>query len=78
MVTRLNGALTPFGPLHLEVRVANDGRSASVKMKQLTGRPPSRIRLHLAGLAGKDEVIDLPTDRDVVQSVALDLPSPAR
>jgi hypothetical protein len=76
MVTRLNGALTPFGPLHLEIRVANDGRSARVKMKQLTGRPPSRIRLHLAGLAGKDEVIDLPTDRDVVQSVAFGLPLP--
>ncbi|HXQ81766.1 MAG TPA: hypothetical protein VN775_10660 [Opitutaceae bacterium] len=70
MVTRLDGVLTPFGPLRLEICVAGDGRSARVKMRQLTGSRPARVMLHLDGLAGKSEPIELPVDRDVEQSVA--------
>ena len=69
MVTRLNGVLTPFGPLFLEVRVADDGHSARFKMKQLTGLSPARIVLHLDGLAGRNEVTELATDHDVDQSI---------
>ena len=29
MVTRLNGILTPFGPLHLELRIADDGKQGN-------------------------------------------------
>jgi hypothetical protein len=71
MATRLNGVLTPFGPLRLEVRIAGDGRSALVKMKELTGHRPAKVMLHLDGLAGKNAAIELPTDRDVDQSVMI-------
>ena len=71
MVTRLNGVLTPFGPLYLEVRVADDGRNARVKMRRLTGHSPAAVMLHLDGLAGKHESTGLPTDHDVDQSITL-------
>jgi hypothetical protein len=63
MVTRLNGVLTPFGPLHLEVRSAADGKQATVKVAQLTARPPTKLVLHLFGLTGKSRTIELPVDR---------------
>ncbi|MGC8642697.1 MAG: hypothetical protein ACP5XB_22800 [Isosphaeraceae bacterium] len=69
MVTRLDGVLTPFGPLHLELRVAADGKSARLKIGKLTGSRPARIVLHLAGLAGRDRTIDLPTDRDIDETI---------
>lgn len=70
MVTRLNGALTPFCPLHLEVCVSDDGRSAHLKMTQLKGSKPVKVVLHLDGLAGKPGTLELPTDRAVDQSCA--------
>jgi hypothetical protein len=70
MVTKLDGVLTPFGPLHLTVRVADDGKSATVSVSELKGRRPSKLVAHLAGLTGRDEVVELPTDRDVAHSFA--------
>jgi hypothetical protein len=35
MVTRLNGVATPFGPLHLAVEAAPDGRTVAVTVKPL-------------------------------------------
>jgi len=66
MVTRLNGILTPFGALHFEIRVANDGHSARLKLKQLTGRTPAKVVLHLGGLTGRSGSVELPNDRDTV------------
>ncbi len=65
MVTRLNGVLTPFGPLHLELRVAGDGRSARLVMPGLTGPHPDKIVVHLNGLTGREQTVDLPTDEDI-------------
>lgn len=70
-VTRLEGVMTPFGALYLEVTVSGDGHSAELKLKQLTGQRPTRIVLHLKGLAGRDETLELPTDRDVSKSISL-------
>jgi len=70
MVTRLNGVLTPFGPLHLEVHVSANGQSARVKLAHLPRNAPSRIVLHLDGLSGRAGSIELPADRDVDQTVA--------
>ena len=44
MVTRLNGVLTPFGLLRLELRVAADGNSARLMMSKLKGHWPDRNR----------------------------------
>jgi hypothetical protein len=74
MVTRLNGVLTPFGPLWLEVRVAGDGRSALVKMKRLTGRGLAKVMLHLDGLTGKNEAVELPASAGVERSIMLTQP----
>ncbi len=67
MVTRLNGVLTPFGPLHLEVRISSDGRSARLKLARLAGHAPSRIVLHLDGLKGRAEAVDLPLNKAIDQ-----------
>ena len=70
MVTRLNGVLTPFGPLYLELRIAADGKSARLRVKQLKGPLPERIVLHLAGLTGQDRTIwKLPADRDIEKTI---------
>jgi hypothetical protein len=69
MTTRLKGVLTPFGPLTLEVQVAESGQIARVKLARLTGPTPARIVLHLDGLTGKAGTVELPTDRDVDQRV---------
>ena len=35
MTTRLNGIATPFGPLHMTVQAASDGKSATLEVKPL-------------------------------------------
>ncbi len=70
MVTRLNGVETPFGPLHFEVEIAKDGKSARVKLARLAEQP-ARIVLHLDGLTGKPGTVELPTDRDIERSLPL-------
>ena len=60
--------LTPFGPLHLEVRVADDGRSVRLKLRELKGNRPAKIVLHLSNLAGQSKTVELPTDRNVDQA----------
>ena len=69
MVTRLNGVLTPFGPLHLELRVAADGKSARLMMSKLKGPRPDKIVVHLSGLTGREQTVDLPTDHDIDQTL---------
>jgi hypothetical protein len=71
MVTRLNGVLTPFGPLHLELRIADDGRSADFRLRKLRGTPPSRIFLHLRALTGKEGVLELATDHDAYEHIRI-------
>ena len=69
MVTRLNGVLTPFGPLHLELRVAADGKSARLMMSKLKGHRPDKIVVHLSGQTGRGQTVDLPTDHDIDQTL---------
>ena len=69
MTTRLNGVLTPFGPLRLEVRVAQNGRTARVRLGRLTASAPARIVLHLDGLTGVAGTLELPVDKDVDRTV---------
>ena len=69
MVMRLNEVLSPFGPLHLELRVAADGKSARVMMSKLKGHRLDKIVVHLSGLTGWEQTVDLPTDRDIDQTL---------
>ena len=48
MVTKLNGVLTPFGPLTLDLRVAEDGQSAALTVAPLPAKGDcSNIVVHL-------------------------------
>ncbi len=70
-ITRLNGVLTPFGPLHMALIVDRDGQNAQLKIKKLEGSRPDKIVLHLSGLTGKDEVRYLPVDKDIDITIPL-------
>jgi hypothetical protein len=54
MATRLNGLVTPFGPLTLELKVAADGRTAGLKIAPLSDPACRRIVVHLG-----DEIREL-------------------
>jgi len=45
MVTQLNGVATPFGPLHLALAVAEDGKTATLTLKPL-GANCRAVRVH--------------------------------
>lgn len=64
-VTSLNGVLTPFGPLYMKLNISEDGKSAHLKVTQMGDSKPDKIMLHLAGLTGKEQVRELPVDRDI-------------
>ena len=64
-ITSLNGVLTPFGPLYMKLIVAKDGQNAQLKIAKMGGSKPGKIILHLSGLTGKEQVRELPVDRDI-------------
>lgn len=51
MITRLNGLVTPFGPLTLELRVAGDGKTAALKIGPLSDPSCRKVVVHLGGAA---------------------------
>lgn len=60
MTTRLNGILTEFGPISLELKVSEDGKTAKVAIDPPSRAPPRRMVLHLDGWAGRPGTIELP------------------
>jgi hypothetical protein len=48
-VTAVNKALTRFGEISLELRVSQDGRTATLSVTPPTRTPPRRIIVHLPG-----------------------------
>jgi hypothetical protein len=61
MTTRLNGLVTPFGPLTLELQVALSGQTATLRVAPLNDPDCKKIVLHLGGWASAkaDEVREL-------------------
>jgi hypothetical protein len=49
MTTRLNGLVTPFGPLTLELKVATQGNKATLKIAPLRDRASQKIVVHWRG-----------------------------
>ena len=49
MSTRLNGLVTPFGPLTLELRVSTEGNKAALKIAPLRDRSCGKIVVHWNG-----------------------------
>jgi GH15 family glucan-1,4-alpha-glucosidase len=68
-VTRLNGIITEFGPLSIELRVAGDGSSARLTLDPPERTPPSRIVLHLDGWSRESGTVDLPVTGKVERTV---------
>ena len=66
MTTRLNGLVTPFGPLTLELKVAPEGNKAALKIAPLRDPACQKIVVHLRGTTrdlapgqGHEIVLDL-------------------
>jgi len=53
-VTRLNAIATPFGPLTVELAVAGDGKTASLRVEPLTDPSCSKVIVHLGRWASRD------------------------
>jgi hypothetical protein len=54
MTTRVNGLGTPFGPLHMELSVAQDGKTATLHVGPLSDPQCQRIVVHVGGWAATD------------------------
>ncbi|MBN2211098.1 MAG: hypothetical protein JW709_06845 [Sedimentisphaerales bacterium] len=61
MTTRLNGLVTPFGPLTMELNISADGKTARLHIEPLTDPSCKNIVVHLGGWAKMDtnEVLKL-------------------
>lgn len=68
----LHDVLTEFGPFSMELRVAGDGRTATLKTSAPTRNPPNRFVLHLGAWAGESEqAIELPSTGRVERAIRL-------
>jgi hypothetical protein len=54
MTTRLNGLVTPFGPLNMELKVAPDGKTAALNISPLKDSECKKIVVHVGGWASAD------------------------
>jgi len=57
---RVNGVLTEFGPISLELRVAADGSKATLTLDPPSRNPAKRIVVHLDGWSGSRGTMELP------------------
>ena len=62
MVTKLNGICTPFGKLTMELRIAEDGKSAKLHIGPLSDSSCRKVVVHLSGWASADSHADLELD----------------
>ncbi len=71
-VARLRGILTEFGPMSLDLHVADDGSSAHLKLNPPRQTVPARIVLHLERWSGRKGTIELPTKGSLEKQIRLD------
>jgi hypothetical protein len=66
---RVQGVLTEFGPLSLELRADESGKRAKLRVEPPRRNPPEKIVLHLAGWSGRSGTQELsvrePTDLEI-------------
>ena len=73
-VNRLKNMPTEFGPLSLEVRIAEDGRTAHLRLDPPTRTPPEHVYLHLGPWAGSTDlkaVVELPATGTIEKTITL-------
>jgi hypothetical protein len=68
---RVRGVLTEFGPLSLELRVAEDVSKAILALDPPQRQEPRRILVHLAGFGGGRETIESPAGTASQREIAL-------
>ena len=68
---RVNGVLTEFGPITLELRASADGSKATLTLDPPTRNPAKRIVLHLDGWSGRKGTIELPATERVVREIGI-------
>jgi hypothetical protein len=54
MATKLAGIATPFGELHMELKIAADGRTARLRVRPLRDASCKKVVVHLSGWAARD------------------------
>jgi hypothetical protein len=61
MVTRLKGIATPFGKLTMELKFADDGKTARLRVDPVSDTACQKIIVHLAGWASdkREALIEL-------------------
>ena len=73
-VNRLKDMPTEFGPLSLEVRIAEDGRTAELRLDPPTRTPPEHILLHVGCWTGSLDtkaVVELPAAGPIEKTITL-------
>ncbi len=74
MVTKLNAVATPFGPLTMELKIADDGRTAMLRVEPLADPSCKRIVVHLGRWASREEGarIELNPQQASVRQIAME------
>jgi hypothetical protein len=67
----VRGAVTEFGPMSLEFRVAADGSKAILTLDSPRRDSPKRIVVHQSAWSGKPDTIDLPAQGRVEREIVL-------
>lgn len=68
---RVQGVLTEFGPISIELRVAADGRTARLTLDPPRRDPPKKIVVHLAGWTAGQGTIELLAGEKAVREIPL-------
>ena len=68
---RVRGAVTEFGPVSLELRVAADGSTATLTLDPPQRNRPKRIVVHQSAWSGGQETFDMPADRRTERTIEL-------
>lgn len=68
---RVRGAMTEFGPMSLEFRIASDGATATLALDPPRRDRPRRIVLHQSAWLGKPETIELSAEGPIQREIVL-------
>jgi hypothetical protein len=68
-VNRLKNVLTDFGPVLLELRVSDGGKTARLTLDVPKRVRPTKVVFHLEGWSGHKAILELPTEGHVDREV---------
>ena len=73
MVTALKDVVTEFGKITVSLEIAGDGASAKINASlESNGTPaPAKILVHMQGISGKNETVELPGVFPVDKTIGL-------